>query len=599
VKTLLSLFVRISLLLALCAATDGFAQKRKESTVRVPPPPIPRKVTIDRGQQVTIPLAVYGAGAENMQFIIRALPKVGRLSPVQVTGEMTAAVTYFVPEDTLAFQDQFTYAVRTADGVSAAVPVVISIAEAAGLPPRLVVPGSLDMEPIRPGEKSTITVAIKNAGGGFAEGELSVPPPWKIEGSPEFRLGGGSKTDFTVSYSGGEIGQHKADITYGRGYRVSTTLNVAVLQPFTITPALLELVAKPGVATRTGQVRLKNEGTEPMMVSIKHGGKLLTESSITVPGRDSATLAVFVEPGEVGEIQDRLVLKSGNWSGEVPVISSALGPIVSCKEKSVVFGDATTERTVEKKITVENSGGKGIALKFNTTGPFRTDPTSVALKPKSAVSISVLCKAETEGPVEGKLSIVGEGTDIVLDLSADVKAVAPVAVKPVAKVNAAQAEGLPVSVENSEVPAVAAAQLPTPSGAAELPNMLGKVRSVKPTSAVIEWQSSVKSGHRAQERLVFAAPGTPGGIRTEWRDIAAQFSQDGGRQLCEIRGLRPKSIRTIRILVGDVVECTVNVVTPAKPPFPIGIRGVVLIAMLVIAGRLLWVKWKTSARSGW
>lgn len=591
-KALLHIFLRAILLAVALAGDWAFAQKDKKPLAKAPPPPIPRKVLIDRGQQVTVPLAVYGVGVENMEFVIRSAPKVGKLSAVQITSDSTAAVVYTAPEETSAFEDRFTYAVKTEDGVSAPVFVTISIAEPAGIPPRLVVPASLEMESIHPGESTTVLVPVKNAGGGFAEGELTVPAPWKVEGSPRFRLGGGAKVDFKVSFTSTKIGKQNAELTYGARHRLATTLTVNVIAPFSIAPALLELRSKPGATTRTAQIRITNAGSEPQMVAITHGGKLLTETSVTVPGRQSHSLAVFAEPGEVGSIEDVLKLKSGEWSGEIPVIARPLGPMVSCSEKSVQFSDVITDRATLGEVTVQNQGGTAIALAFNTAAPFRVEPTSIALKPKSSAKITVICKAEAPGAVTGILNVTGEATKIEVSLSADVKAPAakprPAVATPVLK---APSEPV-VEDERTTIPI----SLLQPSGAVDIPNFSGRPREAKPTSAIFEWTSAAKPNLRAQQRILSVGATGP---MTNWKDMDARFTQEGAMMVCQIESLKPATLYTVRVVAGSVTECTVSFITPQKPPFPISLRGVLLAAMAGTAGWLLWRRWKTTARSGW
>ncbi len=591
-KTLLTIFLRVCVLASLWAGTSSFAEAKK-GTAKAPPPPVPRKLTVDQGQQVVVPLAVFGTGEENMAFLIRSGPKHGKVSAVRITGDKTAAVTYFAPEQTAATEDQFTYAVRTADGVSAAASVVIRIAEAAGLAPRLVVPRALELEAVRAGESSNATITIKNAGGGLSVGELSVPAPWRIEGKTKFRLEGGSSTEFAVSFSSPIVGLQKGDVTYGPGHRVSTTLSISVLPPITFVPALLELKAKPDATTRSAQVRLTNESAEPVMVGIKHAGKLLTEASVTIPARETKSLAVFAEPGETGSIQDKLQFTAGSWTGELPVISAALGALVSCREKAVAFSAVTVDRVAQSNITVENAGGTAVALTFTAGGPFSTDPTSIALKPKSTASIAVLCRAETPGALEGKLSITGNGVQLDLPLTAQASASAtsappspPVAEKP-------RVAPAPVRVEEERT-AVSLAAVGT---AAEVPGMLGKVSAVTPKSATIEWTSTLKPGLRVQQRILSVSAGSP--VIT-WRDVAAKFQQVGAVMHCEIGELSPSTVQTYRILAGDSVECTVNVITPARPPIlPFGLQSTVLTLLGAAAAWLLWKRWKMTARSGW
>ena len=591
-KLLLSILVRACLLAAIFAAAPSHAAPKKNEVRPVaPPPPVARKFNLERGQQIVVPLAIYGAGVEGMEFVIRSAPKHGKLSAVHITGPITAAVTYTAPEQTTATEDRFTYAVRTSDGVSAAVPVVITISEAAGLPPRLVVPASMEMPPIRPGENSSVILEIKNAGGGFAEGQLNVSEPWKVDGSPKFRLGGGNKAEFTVTFSSSTMGAHKTEVSYGPRQRVSTTLNVAVLAPITFSPALIELKTKPGVTTRSGQVQITNAGTEPVMVGIKHGGKLLTETSLTIPGRGEHTLAVFAEPGEVGAVEDKLQFTAGTWSSEIPVIAPALGPIVSCREKSVAFAEVTMNRTAQSSITLENTGGTAIALSFSASGPFRADPGSIALKPKSTATIAVLCKAESAGTALGKLAIVGSDVRIEVPLSAQVAAVAVVLATP----RTPQARVVPVDADpEKETPPVLTN---TPSLAAEIPNLIGKVTKATPTSATFAWKAGALPERRAQVRSLSAAPN---GVISSWADVRATFRQDGEMTVCDIDKLTPATHYTFRVVSGKTVECTVSIVTPAKPPFfPFGWRSVLIAALCSTAVWMLWTRWKTSGRSGW
>ncbi len=589
-KLLLSILVRACLLAAIFAATPSHAAPKKaEVRPRVPPPPVARKLSLERGQQIVVPLEIYGAGVEGMEYVIRSAPKHGKLSAVHITGAITAAVTYTAPEQTTATEDRFTYAVRTSDGVSAAVPVVITISEPAGLPPRLVVPASMEMPPIRPGETSSVILEIKNAGGGFAEGSLVIAEPWKVDGTPKFRLAGGSKAEFTVTFSSSTAGPHRAELSYGARQRVSTTLNVAVLAPITFSPALIELKTKPGVTTRSGQIRITNAGIEPVMVGIKHGGKLLTETSLSIPGRSDHMLAVFAEPGEVGNIEEKLQFTAGAWSSEVPVIAPALGPIVSCREKSVAFAEVTVNRTAQSSITLENSGGTAIALTFSANGPFRADPSSVALKPKSTATIAVLCKSEAAGTALGKLSIAGNNVRIEVPLSAQVAADA---------VAAPRVPQAPVIESNVEPEKVAPSVLTnTPSLAAEIPNLVGKVTKTTPTSATFAWKAGALPERRAQMRSLTAGPK---GAIINWTDVRATFRQDGDMSLCDIEKLTPASLYTCRVVAGKTVECTVNIITAAKPPFlPFGWRGVLIAALCSTAAWMLWTRWKTRGRSGW
>src|SRR6185369_12885225 len=107
-------------------------------------------------------------------------PKGGKLSKIESTGLNTAVVRYTAGDQ--AGEDRFTYAVRTAEGVSAPAQVSITIAVAPVLPPRLVADEQLTFAEVIAGQKSSATLTVTNRGGGTAEGDLTVTDPWRVDG---------------------------------------------------------------------------------------------------------------------------------------------------------------------------------------------------------------------------------------------------------------------------------------------------------------------------------------------------------------------------------------------------------------------------------
>ena len=121
-------------------SSSAVAEKPRDGGGQAPPPVVSQKVSIRRGESVTIPLGIHGVRGGTLEFLIRTPPRLGRLSAVNPKGLSSASVIYTAPTKGAATEDRFAYAVRSNEGVSAPGIVSIEIAEPVVLPARLVAP---------------------------------------------------------------------------------------------------------------------------------------------------------------------------------------------------------------------------------------------------------------------------------------------------------------------------------------------------------------------------------------------------------------------------------------------------------------------------
>ena len=135
--------------------------------IAAPPQPLRIAIKVTRDEPVEIPLGIYGTRSQTLEFKIRVRPATGQLSEPKQVGQEAAVVTYTAPPDLAISNDQFSYSVRSREGVSAPSVVQIAIIDE---PPILAGPALVEFGRMMAGEKSVQTIEISNAGGGLAEG---------------------------------------------------------------------------------------------------------------------------------------------------------------------------------------------------------------------------------------------------------------------------------------------------------------------------------------------------------------------------------------------------------------------------------------------
>jgi hypothetical protein len=162
--------------------------------------PLPQATSIDQGARVEITLRAEGPAGKMVDFLIRSQPEHGVLEgPPRQINRGSAVVTYVHRASDGPGRDSFTYAVQVWRGaVSASVPVSIEIRDT---PPEVIAtPQELDFGTVHAGDTSSAQVTLQNAGGSVAEGHLFVPPPWSVEGSPNYRLAHGESQAFQITF---------------------------------------------------------------------------------------------------------------------------------------------------------------------------------------------------------------------------------------------------------------------------------------------------------------------------------------------------------------------------------------------------------------
>ncbi len=206
-------------------------------------------VRVSRGESIEIPLRIYGTRNQTLEFRIKTEPQSGTLSPIRRVDKEVGAVTYTPTSNPAILRDRFSYAVRSKEGVSAAVDIQIAIIDAA---PRLITPAELEFKPRVLGEVNMQTLNVANEGGGIAEGDLLVESPWQVEGSARYRLEAGKSQLFSVRFVPEKAGAFRGELRYSSHPERATSLIGEARGPIAFSPPKITLLHPTGAMERTG-----------------------------------------------------------------------------------------------------------------------------------------------------------------------------------------------------------------------------------------------------------------------------------------------------------------------------------------------------------
>lgn len=559
-----------------------------------------KTVQVRPGETIPVDLGIHGSRAQQLEFLIRTQPKKGKVSGVQITGINSAVVKYTAGRE--AGEDRFTYAVRNADGVSAPAAVTITIVAAPALPARLASVDELAFPEVIVGRDSTALLEITNQGGSPAEGELTVPEGWSVEGTTRYMLAPGKREVFKLVFAPAKAGEFAGNAVFGPKPQRAVTLRGVAKAPIDFSPTSLDLIAPPKSQTREAVLRVTNRGAEPRNVAVTASPRLLVEPTVTVPPGGTVDLRVFAAADQAGAIDETMKLESGAWKADVPVRARPIPAMVRFSTQVPDFGKVVAGVPAEAAVELENSGGLPVTVAMRVEAPFEVSAAGVQVPAKGTARVPVRLLAKAPGVVSATL-VADSGTDSErLPLQVEAAPASDSPPPPRAPSEKPTAPEVPVSVPKAEIEAAPSLESLPPPNMAEVPGKMGKyVRDITAASALVEWPASVGPGEAlaVDERLVTKGPdGMP---VVQWRAIpSTQISEAAGLRRATLQKLRPGSLYVIRVTSkGQPVFATKFITLPDKPWLDISWRGVLLIALLAILGAVGWRRWKTRAKAAW
>lgn len=411
------------------------AAPKEEPTPAPPPMPQTQNMTIFRGRTVEIPLRAIGRAASQLKFLIRTQPKHGKLGEIQFTSRKTAIVTYYHDEKSAATYDSFTYAVQGV-GTAVSAPGVVNIAISEE-PPALSVIHTLDFGQAWVGEKRSEEVVIRNTGGGALVGRIIVSEPWKVLGSPEYRLARKEEKKIRLLFVPTDPGEFSTRLLFSHDPRSSVTLSGGAQAPFEFDPAgEVQLAAEPGKTDRSGRLKIRNLTPADRLVDISLPEQVEAPDEITIPANSEATLDLRAKADFLGGLEDRIDVESEGYQRSLPLRVAAVPAIVRSEPaEGLEFGEVSVKTPVRRTLTLRNEGGLPARLRVDSPKEVLLipDPNAVVLAPGEKRDFEVELEVGLDGPYQRAISIGAEGGAPALSIPVLARGIAPASASPTAK----------------------------------------------------------------------------------------------------------------------------------------------------------------------
>jgi hypothetical protein len=530
----------------------GVAQAAPKELPTPPPPPMPQvqNVTMFRGRTVEIPLRAIGRAPSQLKFLIRTKPKSGRLGEIQFTSRKTAVVTYYHDEKSSAAYDSFTYAVQAVDtAVSAPGVVHIAISEE---PPALSVIHTLDFGQVWMGEKRTEEIVIRNTGGGSLAGRMIVSEPWKILGSPEYRLGRREEKKVRLQFAPADPGEFTARLLFSHDPRSSVTLSGGAEAPLEFEPEReVELTAAFGTSVRLGRLTLRNRTAADRLVEISLPEQVLGSEEVTVPAEGELNLDLRTKADFLGALEDRIDLQSEGFQRSLTLRVFAVPPLLRYEPANGLdFGTVGVKSPVRRPLTLRNEGGSPVRLRMEAPQEARVipDPNSVVLAPGEKRNFEVECEVMKDGPFQGEITLGSDGSPERQKIPVRARGIAAPAqpeapTPPGAGVRSEVADVLPRTPGGSS----------TPETFSEIP-AVGKITTTALSRKAIEFRWKKPAPNAVSSLIEFRSVEKDGSGRpvTRWNKWqGAAMREEGGETIAVLGNLPPGGTWYLRVLTLD------------------------------------------------
>ncbi|HEY5707161.1 MAG TPA: hypothetical protein VIS96_16495 [Terrimicrobiaceae bacterium] len=531
------------LVLIVLLATPGIQAAPKDSPVVPPPMARPQNVAIFRGRSVEIPLRAQGRTPGQLKFLLRSRPSQGRLGEVRLTGPRSAAVTY-THDGTGQGSDSFTFAVQAVDSpVSAAAPITITISEE---PPALSVVHSIDFGTVQVGETREEQITLRNSGGGVLAGRMEAPPPWKILGAPEYRLGRNQERKVRILFAPGEEQQHFGRLAFSHDARSAVEFSARAMSPFEFDPSReIELTSKDGGAQRSADVVLQNRTSRDRIVEISVPPEIASPAQALVPAGEEAKIVLHTQPDFLGALEGAANFESEGFRHSIRLRVFALQPVLRIEPREGLdFGDIEPNKRYRGVLRIKNAGGSAARLRAATSGEILLvpDPNTAILPPGETRLFEVALEASSPGDYRSQITIdAAGGKSVSIDVSGRITARPP------------DARKIPTAIldPSSREPSVAESAQDQPSSA--IPPV-AEIKVLKASNRIFEIGWKIPSTEHLtwmiqQHRFEMADGGSP---KFVWRDLRnIKFFEENGITVARFENLAPGQVWLLRIVAID------------------------------------------------
>ncbi|HEX5175458.1 MAG TPA: fibronectin type III domain-containing protein [Chthoniobacteraceae bacterium] len=540
-----------------------------------------------RSDSIDVPLRIYGTRAQSLEFRIRAAPRAGKLSDVRQLAQERAVVTYTPPPDHAIDSDQFSYAVRSKEGVSAAANVMVQIVDD---PAKLVTPSEIDFGMSIVGGEAVRQLEIVNEGGSVAAGRVETVPPWRIDPPAEYHLEAGARAAFAVRFEPKEKGAFRGEVHFSSEPAHTTQLRGTGQPAVCFEPPRIELKCPGGESPRSGSFSAVNQSASEVSLTFIGSDRLQFVRALKLAPHETRRIDVALADDDPAKLSAELRAEP---HGMIEVEAEALPARFVATHRAVALIRSAGGRETNS-IRIENRGGMAAEARLVMTAPFTVEPAVIRLAPRESVNATITAPA-SDNPIglRGELVVTGGERPLRVDVESDATLApqASLAARtthevPLVKVNAvARTNSAGNFFDNRE------AVFPQPIYPREIEN--GR--------AVIEWPASMASAStfRAQEQQVSLRGGE---VQIDWRDYPAfQTDRKGAQIVGTFTNLQPARLYVMRVVpVSDngragppLVE--VRFRTAPKKPSRFKITPLSVLVVLFCAGAVFAIRQRFKA----
>ena len=505
-----------------------------------------------------------------LEFLIRTPPARGKLSAVKNTGMNSATVIYTPTSVSNLTEDRFTYAVRGSEGVSAPGVIVLRFIEPTVMAARLRAPAEIEFPPVFPGQQSTAEMKIANEGGTVLEGEVSVVAPWTIDGLKIFKIAAGQTATFKVSVIPARSGILTGEAVIQTSGKKSVDLRVSAEERLEATPKELKLTAQAGSQTRKGVLRITNRSHEDALATVDTGPRLITNRTVNVPAKGTASVPLFADAAEAGAFDETVKLRSEEWSEEVAIRVPAVGAILKFSKETLDLRANAGDAEARETAVLENSGAEAATVQLDFSPPFEVEPRVVTVPAGGRVDVPVFIRNPKQGNHHSVLKIASEEKSAVMQITASIGAAGEARTR---APRSAPLESVEARTPSEEIKRVEESASSIPQDLRETPNALGRFAKITGAdTAKLEWPAEIggPENARVEERVLSLSPTDE--LFVDWVPFPnATITTAGESVTAELRGLKPDTIYTVRVIAGNAVDpaiiFTSDFWTPQKPSF--------------------------------
>lgn len=556
-----------------------------------PPQPVAVKVKARRDEATPIPLRIFGTRNQTLTFLVRKPPAHGKLGAPEKLGAESAVVRYSPPGDRTVTRETFTYAVRSAEGVSAPVEVTIEIVD---LPAELTAPAELRFGSVLTGTETAQTFELLNRGGDPAEGEIQVDAPWRIDGSARYQLETGGRKFVRVIFAPTSPGQFEAELRYSSEAQRVTTMYGEGRAPLAVQPERLDLSYEPLTGARTGSFEVINHSGVPQTVQLLASERLKLDRHLMLAAGGRTAVAVQIAPVDIALFSEIIRLKATDYEAVLPVHADPKPAVLRISPESLGLHSSGAGGAWRGELQLENIGGTTLQADLRTSAPFALSTARITLPAGAKETLVITAAGGESRRLEGALTIhSSEGQRTV-----PLRGGAPGAVLASARTEQVRSPESPPREETREVERGRLKLSGEQS--MHLPSLAAtRVVDCTETSATLEWTGTLPSGGVRGEMRELLLVNHQLVIR--WQPHPAFKAEAGdGKVRGTFNGLKPGQFHAVRVMPkrGDASAEPVASAgfetrsVPKRKPLVTRARVLLIIGVAMI-GAVLWERYRS------